>query len=63
MSTEAKCPQCGGPTVLGYGFAGGGGIGAWVACLDCDFISKEVSEPGQCLHDLPPAGPVEEETE
>lgn len=33
------CPQCGGELTFGFGLAGGG-CGAYVLCLDCDFFEK-----------------------
>lgn len=66
MSTETKCPQCGGKLISGYGFAFGEGIGVYVVCLDCSHVvGKAVEHPGQCFHEvmLPPAGPDDGETE
>ena len=55
----ARCPKCGSEDLAcGYGFAGGGGLGAWTACLDCDHIEKRVDVPGQGLHEVEP-DPVE----
>lgn len=65
MSLEGeRCSVCGSTELtFGYGFAGGGGIGSYVICLGCDrIIAKQVDVPGESLI-LPPAGPVEEETE
>lgn len=51
MSTETKCPQCGGHLISGYGFAFGEGIGVYVVCLDCSHVvGKAVETPGECLH-------------
>lgn len=51
-----RCPQCGGDSLsFGYGFAGGGGIGEYTFCLDCDCLTtKHVTEPGSCLHEPVP---------
>lgn len=59
-----RCSVCGcAELTFGYGFAGGGGIGGYVICLGCDrIIAKQVDVPGESFI-LPPAGPVEEETE
>lgn len=55
---EFRCPSCGSES-FGYGFAGGGGIGAYRFCLDCDCqIDKHVDVPGQCFHaECPEAEP------
>ena len=60
---DARCPVCGGKLTFGYGFAGGGGIGSYSMCLECDrVLAKDVDVRGESLI-LPPPGPVEEETE
>jgi hypothetical protein len=41
-SLPDKCPECGEPTVLGFGLTGGG-YGVYVYC-DCGFFAK-VQEP------------------
>ncbi len=47
---DGACPACGGELEHGYGFAGGGGIGVYWFCLDCDLmVSKHVDEPGESL--------------
>jgi hypothetical protein len=51
---DRRCPNCGSEQLsFGYGFAAGGGIGAYRFCLDCDLtVDKHVDVPGQCLHGL-----------
>lgn len=58
-AADARCLQCGSENLsFGYGFAGGGGIGAYGFCLDCDFqIHKHVDVPGKCLHGEAPECP------
>lgn len=52
LAEDARCPVCGGELTFGYGFAGGG-LGAYTFCLDCDrIITKERTDPGECLHSL-----------
>ncbi len=54
MSDGAECPVCGGEVTFGYGLAGGG-LGGYTFCLDCGrIITKERTDPGECLHDLEP---------
>lgn len=52
---DARCPVCGGQVTTGYGFAGGGGIGAYTVCLDCErIIAKKVDVPGESFVYSPP---------
>jgi len=45
---DGRCPVCGGEMSSGYGFAGGGGIGGYTFCLDCDLmVTKQVDVPGE----------------
>jgi len=37
---NGPCPKCGNETWLGYGLAGGGGIGPYVFCTICDYLEK-----------------------
>lgn len=48
-SDDDKCPKCGSPTMFGYGFAFGSGIGPYWSCEkpECDWFHK-ISEP----HDM-----------
>lgn len=65
MSPEdALCPICGGADLaFGFGLAGGGGIGDYTMCLDCDLIiAKHVRVPGESFLFAPPA-PDDGETE
>jgi len=61
---EPRCSVCGSREVTyGYGFAGGGGIGAYMICLGCDrVIAKHVEVPGESLI-LSPPGVDDGETE
>lgn len=63
MSDEARCGVCGGELTFGYGFAGGGGIGPYAICLDCDrIVVKHVEVPGESFI-LPPPGVDDGEVE
>lgn len=56
VDTDAKrCPECGSSNLsFGYGFAGGGGIGGYTFCVDCDcMIDKHVETAGSCLNEHP----------
>jgi hypothetical protein len=58
----AECPVCGGKLSFGYGFAGGGGIGDYAFCLDCDrIIAKKVDVPGESFVWAPGDDPGESE--
>jgi hypothetical protein len=35
-----RCPKCFAETEMGYGLAGGGGIGPYVYCPQCDYFEK-----------------------
>ena len=35
-----KCPECGAQMWSGYGLAGGGGIGTYFVCPECDHFEK-----------------------
>lgn len=61
---DARCPFCGGDRLtFGYGFAGGGGIGSYSMCLECDrILAKDVDVRGESLI-LPPPGPDDGELE
>lgn len=51
---DDRCPVCGGELTFGYGFAGRG-LGGYTICLDCDrIITKERTDPGQCLDGVEP---------
>jgi hypothetical protein len=40
-----QCPQCKSPrTNVGYGLAGGGGIGMYMYCEDCSHIWDKFSD-------------------
>jgi len=41
-----KCPKCKSNNVhVGYGLAGGGGIGTYMYCEDCGHIWDKLSDP------------------
>jgi hypothetical protein len=59
---DGRCPVCGGEMSFGYGLAGGGGIGAYTFCLDCDLVvTKQVDVPGESFVWAPGADPTESE--
>jgi hypothetical protein len=45
MINEPKCPDCGGDIDIGYGFAGGGGIGTYEYCTECYRIIEKWPDP------------------
>ena len=44
QSEGPLCPQCNGPTKIGFGLAGGG-YGAYAYCETCGIVAEKWQEP------------------